>query len=517
MRSTLLGTLALGLGLVGTAPAQSPSDVFTAGRFREHVAYLASDDLDGRATGTPGARKAAAYIAEEFTRLGLEPAGDDGTFYQDFRLDDGTPARNVLARWPGRGKSAGETVIVSAHYDHLGHHPEKPTEDGDTLCNGADDNASGVAAVLMIAEDLAAKGARDEADRRAVVFAAFDAEERGLCGSSYLADHPVKPAEPPVAIVNFDMIGRLRRGKLYAGDAPSCSVLVEELARLETELGQPIETRFGGVARSDQAPFLARGIPSVHFNTGLYPEYHSPADELATLDLPGGAAVARVGGRLVRTLAARPGVLPFHALDPTYDVQHALSLVRRLGVVPNLRAQDGRRLQVLFVAPGSPAARCGMKAGDQLAAVNGLEIERVEDAVALVPQLRLEDGVRVTVVRAGRELEVILPPDVFVRLSGPEVKAVKDDRYELTFHYTPELGESPRTVAVAGSFNAWSSTALPMNGPDAQGRFTVRLVLPRGTYQYRFVLDGHLWQTDTANLHQAGPDHNSVVWAGPRP
>jgi membrane-associated protease RseP (regulator of RpoE activity) len=224
-----------------------------------------------------------------------------------------------------------------------------------------------------------------------------------------------------------------------------------------------------------------------------------------------------VGAGLVRAILAREGDFPFERLDPIYDIQHAIDLVRRLGVIPNLRAQDGRHVEVLFVAPGSPAARYGVRAGDRLAAVNGLEIERVEDAVALVPQLRLEEGVRVTVLRGGEPIEVVLPPEVFAPLSGPEVKPLDDGRYELTFRYTPERGRRPKIVAVAGTFNDWDPEALKMDGADAQGRFTARLVLPRGTYQYRFVLDGRDWQPDASNLHQVGPERNSVVWAGTRP
>ena len=316
MRSMLLGTLAAGLGLAATAQAEAPAHPFTADRFREHVAYLASDAMEGRATGTPGARLAADYIADQFRKLGLEPAGDAGTFFQDFTLPDGTPARNVVAKLSGRGELAGSAVVIGAHYDHLGYHPEKGGHAADTLCNGADDNASGVAAVLMIAEDLATPRDQLSAPRRAAVFVAFDAEEPGLFGSKHYAAYPPVPLAQTIGIVNFDMIGRLRRGKLYAGDAPSCPVFVEELKRLEAELGRPIETRFGGVARSDQAPFLEKGIPGVHFNTGLYPEYHTPADELEPLDLAGGAAIAKVGGSLVRTLLSRPGEFPFERLDP---------------------------------------------------------------------------------------------------------------------------------------------------------------------------------------------------------
>jgi hypothetical protein len=516
MRSTLFLALALGPMFPALASASDEPVPYTTENFRAHVAYLASDELEGRATGTPGSVLAGDYITQRLRDLGLEPLGDEGTYFQSFTLEDGTPARNILARLPGRGDLGDSVVVVSAHYDHLGRRPERGGSNGDRLCNGANDNASGVAALLLIAEDLVRRRDTLPASHRGMVFAAFDAEEKGLLGSRHYTAHPPIPLSGTAAVVNFDMIGRLSRGKLYAGDAPSSPVLVSMLDRIGRELDVVIETRFGGVARSDQAPFLDREVPGVHFNTGLYPEYHTARDELDRLDMTGGARASRAGGELVRELVRYPDSLPYERLDPSYDIQHAIRLVTVLGAIPNIRAQEGRYPQVLFVAPGSPAARCGVRAGDQLAAVNGQAIERVEDAVALVPHLRLDQAVHVTVIRSGREVEVVLPAEVFAPLAGPEVRPRDDGLYDVNFRYVPPPGTRPRTVHLAGTFNNWKADSHAMTGPDPDGGFTARIALRQGTYQYKFVIDGRDWTPDPRNIHQVGADHNSVVWAGTR-
>ncbi len=513
----LLATVAVLLCARSVAAEPPVADRFPVSTFRDHVAWLSDDARDGRKAGSEGARDAADYIARHFQISGLKPAQADGSFFQTFSLESGVVARNVLAIVPGRGALARDCVVVSAHYDHLGTTPETTaTADAtDRICNGADDNASGVAALLMIAADAARAAETAEGPARTLLFIAFDAEEGGLHGSRYYVSHPVWPLERTHAVLNFDMIGRLDRGTLYAGDAPSSPAFGPILEEVSRASGVTIETRFGGVGRSDQAPFLDQGIPGIHFNTGLYPEYHSPDDELANVDCDGGAAITGIGAAVLRQVAESQEPPPFARLDPSYDIEHAIRLVTLLGAVPNVRAQEGSYPRVLFVSPGSPAARCGVRAGDELAAVNGQEITRVEDAVALVPALRLDLGVRVRLVRRGESIDVFMPPDLFSGLLGPRVTAGPDGRYRVRFEFKPPAGTE--SVHVAGTFNDWSSTEIPLEGPDAGGRFTAEVTLPRGTYEYQFILDGQKRLPDPNNVHQVGAERHSVVWAGTRP
>jgi hypothetical protein len=506
-----LATLALALG-----PWAAPSgaaDPFDAARFREHAAALAADELEGRDVGTPGAARAADYIAAQFRADGLEPLGDGGTSFQDFKFND-LRARNVLAILPGAGPLADQCVIVSAHYDHIGKRPDARGGE-DAIFNGADDNASGVAAMLLIAEGLARDRESLPASRRAVVFAAFDAEERYLQGSRYYVEHPARPLDKTVAVLNLDMVGRLRRDELFAGDAATCDFLVQNLAKLARESGLRIETRGGGAARSDQAVFIERRIPGVQFQTGVHSDYHQVTDEVATLNCDGGARVARVVYRLLRAAIEHPGPLAFRPLDPTYDIQHLLGIVARLGIIPEVNTQPGRYPKVRFVVPGSPAARAGVKGGDQITGFNGGTFARVEDALTAFAELDFTRDLKLSLLRDGKAAEATVPAEVFASLAGPALKPLGDGRFEATFRFKAPAGT--KAVYLAGTFNGWKPNELKMDGPDKAGAFTRRLELKPGLYEYKFVVEGRTWTPDPDNMHQLGPDRNSAVWVGIKP
>ena len=181
----------------GTLAAQSAEQVAA------DITYLASDDLEGRGVGTSGLAKAADYLAERFAEIGLEPAGTNG-FFQEFALNPSAPAlahagiaatdvRNIVGKLPGSGPLAGDIIILGAHYDHLGYGNTGGSLDADSgVHNGADDNASGTAALMQAAEILASRSG----DRRTFYFVAFAAEELGLLGSDYFAKTPATPLLP---------------------------------------------------------------------------------------------------------------------------------------------------------------------------------------------------------------------------------------------------------------------------------------------------------------------------------
>ncbi|MFO1031021.1 MAG: M28 family peptidase [Planctomycetota bacterium] len=284
-----------------------------------HVQFLASPELAGRKSGSSEGAIAGAYVAAEFGKLGLTPAGVDGTFWQPFdrielvvREVDGEPkveqrtitCRNVLAWLPGSDPArADEYVLVAAHYDHLG-------RVGDAIHPGADDNASGTAGLLGVAKALATGPRRP---RRSVLFAAFDAEEQALSGAETFARKPSRTLQQAVAMINLDMIGRgklldrksMALGKRLAGvpKGPAIGVLgtsqspelaaltravfaAEQLPLFAPEdfgvLGPVIEKQAEG--RSDHAPFERRRIPFLFFSNSEHDDYHQPTDTIATLD-----------------------------------------------------------------------------------------------------------------------------------------------------------------------------------------------------------------------------------------
>jgi hypothetical protein len=308
-----------------------------------HVQFLASDVLGGRLAGTAEGAVAAAYIAAELRKLGLQPAGDEGGFEQ--RIDavallPGEPGadgrnriqrrkvtyRNVLAWLPGKDEDlAEEFILVGAHFDHLGVR-------GETIHNGADDNASGVAGLLGVARALV-HGARET--RRSVLFVAFDAEEIGLRGSDWFARHPPRSLQKLVAMINLDMIGRgtfldlgalaLPKKLIGLKDRPAVGMLgsskspaLAAIARavcaaddlpLHAPEGFPavlrdvIEKQAAG--RSDHAPFEQRKIPFLFFSTSENDDYHKPSDTIDKVDPQVLRRIAQAVYRVVLAIDAR--------------------------------------------------------------------------------------------------------------------------------------------------------------------------------------------------------------------
>jgi Zn-dependent M28 family amino/carboxypeptidase len=238
---------------------------------------------------------AAAFVADRMAEYGLEPAGDGG-YLQSFPVPrDSGSSVNVLGYIPGANPSlAAEVVLVGAHLDHLG-------TDGVRYFPGADDNASGTAAVIEMAEALARlRGGLP----RTVVFAAFSGEELGLLGSRHYVSHPSFAMAQTVYMVNLDMVGHLQDNaplRCYgAALSPALGNLLLEIAARYPELSPSLEGNAGG---SDHVPFRSVGVPTVFLHTGLTSTYHTVADTPETLDYPGLAIVARAAVELVWRIA----------------------------------------------------------------------------------------------------------------------------------------------------------------------------------------------------------------------
>ncbi|HKY60517.1 MAG TPA: M20/M25/M40 family metallo-hydrolase [Gemmatimonadota bacterium] len=287
-----------------TGPAdalQAAAATITADEMLDRIAFLASDELAGRATPSPGLERAAGYLAAEFERLGLEPGGDGGTFVQRYPLpgssDGGAPAApNVVAILRGADPALRETYVVfSAHMDHVGTGP--PDAAGDSIYNGADDDASGTAALVEVAEAFASL---PDAPARSLLFLAVSGEERGLLGSRWFTEHPPFPLDRLVADLNVDMISRNAPGTivLIGEEYSSLGPLVRSIATDRPELGLSVladpwpEERF--FFRSDHYSFARQGIPAVFFFAGTHEDYHRPSDEVEKIDPGKAARVARL-------------------------------------------------------------------------------------------------------------------------------------------------------------------------------------------------------------------------------
>lgn len=246
----------------------------------EDVRILSADDMQGRAPGTPGSEKARAYILSRFAEIGLSPVGDKFEQAFTFTKRDGSTVQgtNLVARI--KGTKPGKAMVVSAHYDHLGVR-------GGEIYNGADDNASGLAGLLAVAEAFKAKPPTHD-----VILAVVDAEEGGLRGARAFAAAPPVPLETVVLNVNFDMLSKNAKNELYAaGTSPfpylrPILVKVAQTAPVGLKLGHDTDAdgkQNNWTDQSDHYAFAEKGVPWIYFGVEDHPEYHRATDDFATV------------------------------------------------------------------------------------------------------------------------------------------------------------------------------------------------------------------------------------------
>ncbi len=267
-----------------TDPVLERSRGITQGTVRARIAALSDDSLRGRATASAGLDRAAAYAAASFRDDGLAPVLPTG-FVQTWNAPAG-PTPNVVGVLEGSDPAlASEYVLFVAHLDHIG-----TTADGigcrpvgaDSICNGADDNASGAAGVLELAR---AFGGLRPPPRRSMIFLLVSGEEEGLLGSAYYVAHPAKPIAQTVAALNLDMIGRNWPDTVLVVDMDLSSLgeTAASAAWAHAELGMhPAPASFPG--GSDQVSFETAGVPSLFFFTGLHADYHRASDAVAAIN-----------------------------------------------------------------------------------------------------------------------------------------------------------------------------------------------------------------------------------------
>jgi aminopeptidase N len=402
--------------------------VYSEERMMETVKFLSSDNLNGREIGTPGIEKASEYIAKKFEEAGLKPGGDNGSWFQEWEEPnpaqspfskgggkDVTPLtkggkggfflKNVIAVIPGKKKEwAGQSVVIGAHYDHLGLGMTigRP-EDRGTVHPGADDNASGVAVLLELARVLKESLDPD----RSIVFVAFTGEEEGKLGSSfYVKNEKRYPASKSIGMVNLDTVGRLGRNKLLVLGAGSAAEWVHIFRGAGFVTNVDLETVSEELDSSDQKSFQEAGIPAVQLFSGPNLDYHRPSDTADKIDPAGLVKVASVVREAVEYLAGREGPLS-STLKPGAAARTAPATERKvsLGTIPDF-AYSGKGLRISGVAAGSPAEAAGLKEGDVIVKVNSSAIANLRDFSDILKTLKPGDKVSIMFSREGRDRTV---------------------------------------------------------------------------------------------------------------
>ncbi|HVR37561.1 MAG TPA: M28 family peptidase, partial [Thermoanaerobaculia bacterium] len=317
-------------------------------------------------------------------------------------------AENVAGVIPGKGKLANEIVVVGAHYDHLGYGGQgslKPNVKA--IHNGADDNASGTAAVLVAADRLRTLLANAN-DRRTVLITLFSAEETGLGGSSYLVAHSPVPLDKIVAMINLDMVGALRDDKLIAlgsETAPEWKPLIE---RVGGELKLKVAASGDGYGPSDQTSFYAKQIPVIHFFTGTHDRYHTPEDDADFVNFAGAEHVAEMTARVAASIAngeTNPKYTRAIAAAPAMEGD-SRGYGAYLGTVPDYSAMEssGGGVKLADVRPGGPADKAGIRGGDTIVSMAGTKIENLYDMTYALQDHKPGETIDVVVIRNGEHV-----------------------------------------------------------------------------------------------------------------
>ena len=384
---------------------------------KTHISTLASDALQGREAGTTGGHAASAYLMQQLRRHGVTPAAADQQFVQEFSGG----MRNILASVPGHdAQRRDEVVIISAHFDHVGFGtPRNSRGPIGYVHNGADDNASGVAVLLEIAE---AVRKLPRPPRRTLLFAFWDGEEKGLLGSKHWLSAPTRPLSQVKFVINADMIGRLRPEGVEVTGTRAAYGLRQFVADANSAMIAPrlrIDFTWDMRADSDHHPFFAAGIPALMLHTGKHDDYHRPSDDADKLNYEGTQQLARLM-LLLALQTAETDELPAFRIKSRGETKDQQRLIEqplpspapRLGITWNSQLAEQRNVEIIQITPQSPAAAAGFRIGDRLEQFAGHTVSDAVDFRSLV--VIADRNVTATVQRPGRSE----PLGLSVRLTG---------------------------------------------------------------------------------------------------
>lgn len=360
-----------------------PVEAAQINTIKKHVAFLADDKLQGRLAGSEGEKKASAYIEKQFKSFKLQP-GKNGQYLQPFNYnyfpnphDSSAETKqtingnNVIGYLDNK---ATKTIIIGAHYDHLGlnqhNNSTKPNSKGE-IHNGADDNASGVAGVLELARMFALNKTKEKAN---IVFVCFSGEEDGLQGSKFFSE-TVKANYPNVvAMINMDMIGRLDSMKTLlvggVGTSPGLGKLVETFK----PGGFNITLDSSGVGPTDHTSFYLKDIPVLNFFTGTHTDYHKPSDDADKINYTGEKSIIDYIFNVTTELIGKDSI-PFTKTKVNAG-KKAPSYKVTLGIMPDY-TDHGDGLHVDAVLDDRPAQKAGIQAGDIITKIGDCVIKEV--------------------------------------------------------------------------------------------------------------------------------------------
>ncbi|SHG83730.1 M28 family peptidase [Winogradskyella jejuensis] len=343
-------------------------------KIKDDVTFLADDKLEGRQTGTPGEKAASGYISERFKDIGLLPKGTEG-FIQSFSFKPKTDPHkevefttNADSTITGRNvigfidNNAENTIVIGAHYDHLGFGGEGSLyrEKDKAIHNGADDNASGVAVMLNLADRLKVRNETAETkDNNNYLFMAFSGEEMGLLGSNYFSKNPTIDTKSINYMINMDMVGRMKADSTLAVYGVGTSPMFKQTLKANNEKFKLVENE-SGVGPSDHTSFYLIDIPVLHFFTGQHEDYHKPGDDSEKLNYGGMNLISEYIFTIITDLNDN-GKLAFRKTKNESEEVPRFKV--GLGVVPDYLF-DGKGMRIDGTREDTPASNAGLQKGD---------------------------------------------------------------------------------------------------------------------------------------------------------
>ena len=411
-KRNLIFTLAIALVL--TAHAQKQEDM------RQAVEYLASQELGGRYPATIGDTLASEFIVGKLRGLKLKPVVKGKKkigYYHDFTygktVEEERTIHNIIAVLPGKDKRLkNEYIVVGSHYDHLGLGGQNSgSRRPDTLGvhPGADDNASGDAVVLELAKYF-----KKERAKRSIIFAFFGAEEQGLIGSKqfleWMKQDDAKRINLPadkkgiVAMVNLDMVGRMRDGAMSVSGTGTSSQFKMMAEKAAEQTNVQISCTPDGYGPSDHASFVAQEIPVFFLTTGGHMEYHTPNDVPSTLNYDGMQQTLDFSKLLITQIANMPTTPDYISVPSTNKMKHGKFKVT-LGLMPDVMGQSripGLRADI--VVAGKSAHNAGIRSGDVIQEIDGKPVTNMDDYMQRLSELEPDTTIPVKVLRGEETL-----------------------------------------------------------------------------------------------------------------
>lgn len=376
---------------------------------KEDISVLASDEMEGRLIGSKGEKLAADYISQRYQKLGLIGLGDNESYLQAFDVKPKVNPHSMIkdtATITGHNiagfldNKAEKTVIIGAHYDHLGY-----GEMGGSLFagkekqihNGADDNASGVAAMLAIAERLKVRKFKTYN----YLFLAFSGEEEGLWGSNYFSKNPTIDFKTVAFMINMDMVGRLDEEKRIAiygtGTSPVWDSIIETIKVPEFK----IKKHASGVGPSDHTSFYLQDLPVLHFFTGQHENYHKPSDDAELINYVGLELVVDYIEELLGLMDQKP--VPVFTKTKG-ESRSTPSFKVTLGVIPDYLYSD-KGMRIDGVREGRPADNAGIIKGDIVKKMASLEIIDMMSYMQALGKFEKGQTIIIIIERDGQLLE----------------------------------------------------------------------------------------------------------------